>query len=435
MKQRMKKLAALCLILTIVASVFGSQVASASQTGSGSAGVAFTTGPRTVTFLRNDGTTGVHATVVVDGGSSIRETPGVQMPGAPSRADGHTFVGWNTRSDGTGEWFSDRTVVLDNIIVYARWTQHWYTVQFIDRDGTPISTMRVPHGGSAIAPPNPSIDGWIFIGWDRPFTNVTEDITIRAVYREIVVEPTPPPVVPTPPPIVPTPLPIVPTPPPVIIAPTPEPPVIIVNPPAPPPAAPIVIVQPQAQPQPAVAPPQDELVPEEEPEEEPEEPVIVIIEPEPIPAAIPEPEEPETILEEPEIPLAAPGFIFFAPMGSEYCALLNFILAVLGAILIPIALIKVLQIRNRLEREAVIKFGSTNHDGAYVSNAKNPYRRSKLEWFTATAVLGGIGILLFVLTQDMTKTMALMDVWTFIHAIIFTVEAVTFKVIYKKENE
>jgi uncharacterized repeat protein (TIGR02543 family) len=435
MKQKMKKLTALCLILTIVVSALGSQVALASETGTGSAGVSFTTGPRTVTFLRNDGTNSVHATVVVDGGSSIRETPGAQMPAAPGRADGHTFVGWNTHPDGAGEWFSDRTMVLDNITIYARWTQHWYTVQFINRDGAPISTMRVPHGGSAIAPPNPSITGWIFIGWDRPFTNVTEDITIRAVYREIVVEPTPPPVVITPPPIVPTPAPIV--------LPPQNPPVIIMQPPpAPPPAAPVVIVRPPAPLQPPpVEPLQYEMPPEEPPEEPPEpeeEPVIVIIEPEPIPAALPEPEVPETIIEEPKVPLAAPGFLFFAPMGSEYCAILNFILAALGAVLTPIALVKVLQRRKRFEREAEKKLGELskqselNRDEAGIINEDKPYRQSKLEWFTATAILGGIGVLLFVLTQDMTKAAVFMDWWTITHIIIFSLEAITFKLIYKK---
>jgi len=452
MKRNIRKLTALCLILTIIVSVFGSQVALASESGGGSAGISYTKSYRTVTFLPNDGSNSVHAEVEVIAGRSISTTPDIQMPAIPSR-DGYTFVGWNTTPSGTGEWFNATTVVVDNITVYARWAQHWYTVQFIDMDGTPISTMRAPHGGDAIAPPNPSIDGWIFIGWNRPFTNITEDITVRAVYREVLVVPTPPPIVPTPPPIVPSPPPIIPSPPPVIPSPPPvvttppptNPPIVIVQPPAPPPPAPpppappppvtTVIVQPPAPP--SVEAPPVELPPEEPPPEEvpePEElPEIIIIEPEPIPAAAPP--EPETIITEPEVPLANPGFIFFAPWGADYWALLNLILTVLGAILMPIALIKVLQRRKHLEREAEIKLNSINQTEAYIIDEERPYQRHRIEGFAATAVLGGIGILIFTLTQDIRKTMALMDWWTIFHIIVFTLEAIAFRLIYMNEHD
>jgi len=394
----------------------------ASGTGTGSAGVAFTTSPRNVTFMLNDGTTGVHATVVANGGSSIRTTPDAQMPGIPGRGDGYTFVGWNTRPDGTWEWFTDSTIVLDNITVYAQWTQHWYSVQFVDRDGTPISTMRVPHGGDAIAPPNPSIAGWIYIGWDRPYKNVTEDITVRAVYRAVVTPPpSPPPVEPTP-----TPDPLPPAPPePPPPAPPPAPPpvtqILIVRPPAPPPAEP-----------PPAEPPQDEQPPNEEPPEEP--PVMATIIDNPVPATR-VPRVPETILEDPIVPLANPGFIFFAPWGADYWALLNLILAILGAILTPIALIKVLQKRKQIEREVEIELNSLSQNEVYIIDEERLYHKRRLEWFAATAVLGGIGILIFVLTQDMRKTMALMDWWTIFHVIVFVLEIIAFRLIYKKEKD
>jgi hypothetical protein len=307
--------------------------------------------------------------------------------------------------------------------------------------------MRVPHGGDAIAPPDPSIAGWVFIGWSRPYSKVTEDITVRAAYREVVVEPSPPPVVPTPPPVVPTP--------------SPNPPIVIVQPPAPP-AAPTVIVQPPAPPAaqviilrppapapapPPAEPPQDEAPPDEAPPEEP--PEIVVITPDPVPAA-PEPSEPaipEMILEDPEVPLARPGFMFFAPMGADYWALLNLILTVLGAFIVPIALIKVLQRKKYMEKETEIKLNSLNklnelsssdklgQDEAYIIDEGKLYQRYRLEWFAATAVLGGIGVLIFILTQDMTKIMALMDWWSFFHIAVFILEAIAFKLIYKKEKD
>ena len=42
---------------------------------------------------------------------------------------------------------------------------------------------------------------------------------------------------------------------------------------------------------------------------------------------------------------------------------------------------------------------------------------------------------MFILTQDMRKTMALMDWWTIFHLIIFALEAVAYKLIHKREDD
>lgn len=44
------------------------------------------------------------------------------MPKNPMKA-GYVFAGWNTKQDGTGEVFTDDTVVTDDITVYAQWTK------------------------------------------------------------------------------------------------------------------------------------------------------------------------------------------------------------------------------------------------------------------------------------------------------------------------
>jgi hypothetical protein len=189
--------------------------------------------------------------------------------------------------------------------------------------------------------------------------------------------------------------------------------------------------------QPPASPPEPSVVLLQDEQSPDEPPVIAIIEPQPVPAAAPEPApapEPETIIEEPIIPLATPGFIFFAPLGSYHWAFLNLILVTLGAVLIPMALIKVLQRRKLLERKAEIELGSVDQDKAYIVDEDKLYQQRRLEWFTATAVLGGMGILIFVLTQDVKKTLALMDWWTIIHITIFTLEAIAFKLICKKEK-
>lgn len=63
-----------------------------------------------------------------------------------------------------------------------------YTVTFLDHDGTTLKTESVESGKSATAPDAPEKYGFIFKGWDKPFDNVTSDLTVTAVYES---DPTP----------------------------------------------------------------------------------------------------------------------------------------------------------------------------------------------------------------------------------------------------
>ncbi len=56
-------------------------------------------------------------------------------------------------------------------------------VTFVDWDGTILSSDEVEEGSAAIPPANPMRDGYTFIGWDKDFSNVTEDMTITALYK------------------------------------------------------------------------------------------------------------------------------------------------------------------------------------------------------------------------------------------------------------
>ena len=44
--------------------------------------------------------------------------------------------------------------------------------------------QEVPHGGNAVRPEDPVIDGLIFIGWDGSFENITEDTVITAMFSD-----------------------------------------------------------------------------------------------------------------------------------------------------------------------------------------------------------------------------------------------------------
>lgn len=58
-----------------------------------------------------------------------------------------------------------------------------YEVNFIDHDGTVLSSQIVFEGGSATPPPSPSREGYSFVGWDTRSTNIGQNINIYAQYR------------------------------------------------------------------------------------------------------------------------------------------------------------------------------------------------------------------------------------------------------------
>lgn len=66
--------------------------------------------------------------------------------------------------------------------VYVKWTINKYTVTFMDGEKVLETFTNVPHGSAVTAPEVPKKDGKTFKGWDKPFDNVTSDLTINAVY-------------------------------------------------------------------------------------------------------------------------------------------------------------------------------------------------------------------------------------------------------------
>ena len=58
-----------------------------------------------------------------------------------------------------------------------------YKVEFIV-DGEVVSTQDVKSGDSAIAPDDPEKEGHIFIGWDKEYAKVKENLTINAVFEK-----------------------------------------------------------------------------------------------------------------------------------------------------------------------------------------------------------------------------------------------------------
>lgn len=95
-------------------------------------------------------------------------------PEAPSIKN-KVFAGWN----------KDFTNVQSDLTVQATYTNgQTYTVTFVDINGNAIKTQEVFAGESATAPNAPAVEGKVFNGWNKSFTNVSSDITVQATYRD-----------------------------------------------------------------------------------------------------------------------------------------------------------------------------------------------------------------------------------------------------------
>lgn len=99
----------------------------------------------------------------------------VFAPADPVR-DGFTFLGWDP---------AVFTGLTEDTTFTAQYSSGivTHTVAFFDWDDTQLGeSQEVGHGEAATPPANPSREGYIFVGWDTAFDNVTEDLAIHASY-------------------------------------------------------------------------------------------------------------------------------------------------------------------------------------------------------------------------------------------------------------
>lgn len=75
------------------------------------------------------------------------------------------------------------TLWWEDFVSYHIITTLSYVVTFLDMDGTLLDVQYINEGEAAIAPANPNREGYTFIGWDKDFSNVTEDMVVTAQYQ------------------------------------------------------------------------------------------------------------------------------------------------------------------------------------------------------------------------------------------------------------
>ena len=124
----------------------------------------------TVRFFGQDGKTQIGENQTVNWNEAATAPAEKDIPAV----EGYHFTGWDTEFDH----------VKADLDVKALYEINKYTVTFVDYDGeTILKNEEVEHGAAATAPNDPTRTGYTFTGWDKDFSNVTEDLTVTAQYE------------------------------------------------------------------------------------------------------------------------------------------------------------------------------------------------------------------------------------------------------------
>jgi len=111
----------------------------------------------------------------------------------------------------------------------------------------------------------------------------------------------------------------------------------------------------------------------------------------------------------------------YAPPHLPTWALLNLILSALGIIYAAGALLYVIFRKKHNEDEQELE--------------DEPHTTIRKKGLLIAAVMAFIGVILFVLTQDMRQIMILFDWWTIVHIIIFAIELIAIVHMIKRKKD
>ncbi len=128
---------------------------------------------------------------VVSQESVVNEAGGaVVVPPADLKKEGFVLDGWKAKAEGEGvnlKLVDGKYVIFKAegpVILEAVWAPV-FTVTFTDGMGNVLKTQQVKQGGGAVAPSQPTREGYSFNGWSGTYANVSEDQTVEATWMKI----------------------------------------------------------------------------------------------------------------------------------------------------------------------------------------------------------------------------------------------------------
>lgn len=80
------------------------------------------------------------------------------------------------------EPFDPTTKITETISLFTKYTPKKYTVTFLMQDGTVLDVQTVDYLQGAVAPETDTVPGYIFGGWDKDFSCITEDTEVIGTY-------------------------------------------------------------------------------------------------------------------------------------------------------------------------------------------------------------------------------------------------------------
>ena len=137
----------------------------------------------TVTFNANEGSGTMAAQTVYRGAET-------ELTANAFTREGYAFDGWNTKADGSGTPYADKSKVTltENLALYAQWTKNAFNVTFVDEDGETVLKEAAAYAyGTAwadvVKPADPEKTGYTFAGWVNAPETITEDVVVKASYK------------------------------------------------------------------------------------------------------------------------------------------------------------------------------------------------------------------------------------------------------------
>jgi hypothetical protein len=119
-------------------------------------------------------------------------------------------------------------------------------------------------------------------------------------------------------------------------------------------------------------------------------------------------------------------------------ALVNLVLSIAGLILAIIATSYILLQHYKQKKQPT---GQKNIKNKYVTDQGDDkeaviqkQKQHRNLWLITTLALGIVGIIVFLLTEDMSRKMVLVDLWTIVNAIIFIAEIIAIALIFKHKH-
>ena len=82
-------------------------------------------------------------------------------------------------------WDEDYTNVTSDLRIYAKVEKAEFTVTFENSYGEIIETQVIKNGEDAVAPDAPVVEGYEFKKWDKDYTTIKSDIVVKPIYQKV----------------------------------------------------------------------------------------------------------------------------------------------------------------------------------------------------------------------------------------------------------